>query len=171
LPVQANDVNLATIHVLVDSHREIAEVFEDNNGIVLPRGEVMSVDPALLATDVQTAVPGAEINVAGEGLGVAAGQVIVKLAGLDLAAEVVGWSELGLRIKLPALQIASPVDAQIIAIRADGKQINPLPLKVVPGQVQISAQPATVQPAAVQPVSAVTTTTEDAGAVQAMFGN
>ncbi|MCC7083658.1 MAG: hypothetical protein IT427_01470 [Pirellulales bacterium] len=165
LPVQANDANLGMVHVLVDSHREIPEVFEDNNGIVLPRGEVMSVDPALLAADVPTAVPGAEINVAGEGLGLAAGQVIVKLAGLDLAADVLGWSDLGLRIKLPAVQIVNPVDAQIIAIRADGKQVSPLPLKVVPGQAQISAQPTAAQQAI------ATDTSTQPMAVQAMFGN
>jgi hypothetical protein len=164
LPVQANDVNLGMVHVLIDSHREVPEVFEDNNGIVLPRAEVMSVDPALLAADLQTAVPGAEINVAGEGLGAVAGQVIVKLAGLDMAGEVLGWSELGIRIRLPVVQIVNPVDAQIIAVRADGKAILPLPLKVIPGQVQISAQPTGIQPAA------AVTTTDEATAVQAMFG-
>lgn len=164
LPVQANDANLGMIHVLVDSHREVSEVFEDNNGIVLPRSEVMSVDPALLASDVQQAVPGSEINVAGEGLGAAAGQVIVKLAGLEMPAEVLGWSELGIQIRLPSVPMVNPVDAQIIAIRADGKTIQPLPLKVVPGQVQASVQPTEVQPAA------AVGTTDQPTAVQAMFG-
>jgi hypothetical protein len=163
LPVQASDASLGMMHVLVDSHREVPEVFEDNNGIVLPRAEVLSVDPALLAADVQAAVPGAEINVAGEGLGVDAGQVIVKLAGLDMPGEVLGWSELGLRIRLPVVQIVNPVDAQIIAIRADGKAIRPLPLKVIPGQTVISAQPTGVQPA-------TAISTDQATAVQAMFG-
>lgn len=164
LPIQANDPNLGMVHVLVDSHRELAEAFEDNNGLVLPRSEVMSVDPALLAADTQAAAPGAEINIAGEGLGAAPGQVIVKLAGLDMAGEVIGWSELGLRIRLPVLQIVNPVDAQIIAIRADGKQIPPLPLKVVPGQVQVTAQPSELQP------TEAVGTTDQATAMQAMFG-
>jgi hypothetical protein len=164
LPVQAADVNLGMIHVLVDSHREVAEVFEDNNGIVLPRSEVMPVDPALLVSEVQAAAPGSEINIAGEGLGAAAGQVIVKLAGLEMPAEVLGWSEMGIQIRLPSVPMVNPVDAQIIAIRADGKAIQPLALKVIPAQVQ-----ATVQPTQVQPAAAITTTQQPT-AVQAMFG-
>jgi hypothetical protein len=44
LPATANQPGLPMVHVLVDSHREIAEVFEDNNGAVLNRGEILPVD-------------------------------------------------------------------------------------------------------------------------------
>jgi len=44
LPVEANQPGLPMLHVLVDSHREISEVFENNNGMVLPRANVLPVE-------------------------------------------------------------------------------------------------------------------------------
>jgi hypothetical protein len=44
LPVEANEPGLPMLHVLVDSHREIAEVFENNNGMVLPRANILPVE-------------------------------------------------------------------------------------------------------------------------------
>jgi len=43
LPAEANAQGLPTLHVLVDSHREIAEVYEDNNGTVLNRADILPV--------------------------------------------------------------------------------------------------------------------------------
>jgi hypothetical protein len=44
LPAEANQPGLPMLHVLVDSHREIPEVNEANNGLVINRGEVLPVD-------------------------------------------------------------------------------------------------------------------------------
>jgi hypothetical protein len=44
LPVEANQPGLPMLHVLVDSHREISEVFENNNGMVLPRTNVLPIE-------------------------------------------------------------------------------------------------------------------------------
>jgi hypothetical protein len=44
LPVEANQPGLPMLHVLVDSHREIPEVFENNNGMVLPRANVLPIE-------------------------------------------------------------------------------------------------------------------------------
>jgi hypothetical protein len=44
LPVEANQPGFPLLHVLVDSHREIAEVFENNNGAVLARANILPVD-------------------------------------------------------------------------------------------------------------------------------
>ena len=57
LPATANQPGLPMLHVLVDSHREIAEVFEDNNGAVLNRGDILPVD-------AQEAAPAAPVAVA-----------------------------------------------------------------------------------------------------------
>jgi len=43
LPAEANAPGLPMLHVLVDSHREIAEVYEDNNGSVLNRADILPV--------------------------------------------------------------------------------------------------------------------------------
>jgi len=43
LPAEANAPGLPMLHVLVDSHREIAEVYEDNNGAVLNRADILPV--------------------------------------------------------------------------------------------------------------------------------
>jgi hypothetical protein len=43
LPAKANAPGLPMLHVLVDSHREIAEVYEDNNGAVLNRADILPV--------------------------------------------------------------------------------------------------------------------------------
>jgi hypothetical protein len=43
LPAEANAPGLPMLHVLVDSHREIAEVYEDNNGTVLNRVDILPV--------------------------------------------------------------------------------------------------------------------------------
>lgn len=43
LPAEANAAGLPMLHVLVDSHREIAEVYEDNNGAVLNRADILPV--------------------------------------------------------------------------------------------------------------------------------
>ncbi len=44
LPVAANQPGLPMLHVLVDSHREIPEVNEANNGMVLARGDILPVE-------------------------------------------------------------------------------------------------------------------------------
>ncbi|HTQ37940.1 MAG TPA: hypothetical protein VMJ32_02870 [Pirellulales bacterium] len=46
LPVDANQPGFPMLHVLVDSHREIAEVNEDNNGLVINRADILPVDMA-----------------------------------------------------------------------------------------------------------------------------
>ena len=44
LPVAANQPGLPMLHVLVDSHREIPEVNEANNGMILARGDILPVE-------------------------------------------------------------------------------------------------------------------------------
>lgn len=160
LPMEANQPSLAMIHVLIDSHREIIEVHENNNGTVVSRAEIPLVDAALLAIESPVAPVGAEVNVAGEGIGMQPGRAIVKLGGLDMEAEVIGWSEMGLRVRLPALPLASPTDAQLIVVRADGVATPPLAMQVVPAQAAMAEPIAPAGPAAamggptIQPVAA-----------------
>jgi hypothetical protein len=48
LPIQANDPAFPMLHVVVDSHREILEVNEANNGLVINRGEVLPLEASEL---------------------------------------------------------------------------------------------------------------------------
>jgi hypothetical protein len=67
LPVAANQPGLPMLHVLVDSHREINEVNEANNGLVIARSEVLPLE--VLETPAQAATAGAAAatNVAPQG--------------------------------------------------------------------------------------------------------
>jgi len=53
LPVEAHQPGFPMFHVLVDSHREISEVNESNNGLVINRSEVKPIE-LTQATPAQT---------------------------------------------------------------------------------------------------------------------
>ncbi|MEK6258431.1 MAG: hypothetical protein AABP62_07395 [Planctomycetota bacterium] len=128
------------LHVLVDSHRDLAESNESNNGSVVARNDILPVDPAAFSSDVSAGAPGTVISVAGEGLGPEPGQVIVSINGLQLQAEIHGWYDLGVRFALPNLALAGPTDADILIVRGDGAAANPLDFDLVP-QTMLSESP------------------------------
>ena len=120
------------LHVLIDSHRELVESNESNNGSVVARNDILPVDPAAFSSDVSAGAPGTVINVAGEGLGPEPGQVIVSINGLQLQAEIHGWYDLGVRFALPNIALAGATDADILIVRGDGAAANPLDFELVP---------------------------------------
>src|SRR5262249_14906999 len=65
------------LHVLVDSHREVADVFRANNGAVLARGDILPVDPLAFEIQPASAAAGAVVIVTGEGFGAEPGTVLV----------------------------------------------------------------------------------------------
>ncbi|MAG92690.1 MAG: hypothetical protein CMJ48_02915 [Planctomycetaceae bacterium] len=125
------------LHVLVDSHREVPEAFEVNNGVILARGDVLPVDPAAFASDVDVASAGSLLNIAGEGFGPEPGQAIVVVNGLELQAEIQGWYDLGVQIKLPMLPLAAPANAELIIVRGDEAAANPLEIQLLPAGTPI----------------------------------
>lgn len=127
------------LHVLVDSHRDLAEVNEANNGAVIPRGEILPVDPAAFSTDVTAAAPGTLVSLAGEGFGPEPGQLIVVVDSLQQQAEIHGWYDLGVYFKLPAVNLAGPTSAEILVVRGDGAASNPVTLTLAPDQVLTEA--------------------------------
>jgi hypothetical protein len=148
LPISANTVGrdaegrpapFRNLHVLIDSDREIAEAAENNNGVNIDRTDILPVDPSLMTASEKTAEVGTTVNLAGEGLGPEAGQVLVNVNGLELQAEIEGWYDLGVRVKLPMLALASPVDAKIVIIRGDKAATNPLEIKLTPSTTTASA--------------------------------
>ncbi len=120
------------VHALVDANREIDEVDETNNGAVIPREDVLPVDPAAFELDTSEAAPGGEVIVAGEGFGPQPGVVLLHVGGLELTAEILGWYDLGVRIAIPELPVTAASEAELVVIRGDGAAANPLPLTVLP---------------------------------------
>ena len=121
-----------TLHVLVDAGRVIAETDESNNGVALPVGEILPVDPAAFEVDPKTVAPGKEVVIAGEGLGPGPGRVLLHLGGIEMEPEILGWYDLGVRLSMPDLPLAGPVEAELIVVRGDGAAANPLPLTINP---------------------------------------
>jgi len=120
------------LHILVDSHRDLAENNEANNGAVLDRGTIFPVDPAGFSTDVTAASPGSMVSLAGEGFGPEPGQLLVTVNGQTQAAEVAGWYDLGVYFKVPDFNLAQSTDAQIIVVRGDSAVSNPIELDLAP---------------------------------------
>lgn len=118
------------LHVIVDSHRELPEAFEANNGAVLARGDILPVDPAIFAADPEGAPAGATMLVAGEGFGPEAGQVLVNVGGLELQGEILGWYDLGVQVRLPELALAADTNAEVVVIRGDTAASNPLTVTI-----------------------------------------
>ncbi len=142
LPLDANRLNrgsngqrtpFTTLHVLVDSHRELPEVDEANNGLVIARGDILPVDPAAFSTEEPSAFPGDMVSLAGEGFGPEPGQLIVTVGDRQLPAEVHGWYDLGVYFKMPNLPVTGAGNAQILVIRGDGAASNPVTVELAGG--------------------------------------
>ncbi|NLE38217.1 MAG: hypothetical protein GX621_09360 [Pirellulaceae bacterium] len=121
-----------TLHVLVDANREIEETSEVNNGTRLASDLVLPVDPVAFEVKPAKAVAGGEVLLAGEGLGPEPGRVVIHLGGIEMDAEILGWFDLGVRLNMPALPLAAPVEAELIVIRRDGAASNPIAVTISP---------------------------------------
>jgi hypothetical protein len=129
---QGNPAPFSTLHVLVDANREINETTKANNGLQIAQGEILPVDPAVFEVQPKTAAPGADVLLAGEGLGPEPGQVLIHLGGIEMQAEILGWYDLGVQLKLPNLPLAGPTPAELVVVRGDGAAANPLTVTISP---------------------------------------
>ena len=129
---QGQPCPFSTLHVLVDANREIDETSEINNGTQLAADLILPVDPSVFEAKPQVAEAGSELLLAGEGLGPEPGRVIIQLGGIEMDAEIVGWFDLGVRLKLADLPLAAPVEAELIVVRQDGVAANPITITLGP---------------------------------------
>lgn len=127
------------LHVLVDSHREVFETFENNNGAILDRTKILLVDPTAFAVDTNAAEVGTQITIAGEGFGPLPGKVVVSVGELSFEARIEGWCGRGVRVTLEGIPLADAADAELVVIRRDGAAANPLTLRILPGTSALSA--------------------------------
>ncbi len=124
--------SFSKLHVLVDSHEDIKETEETNNGAILNVVDILPVDPVLFGSEDQQIVTGSVMTLAGEGLGPAPGRVLVHASGLEWEAEIEGWTDLGVQIKLPALPVTDDTPAEIVLFRGDDAATNPLSVTITP---------------------------------------
>lgn len=149
LPLQANRMGITPeghrvpfnyLHILVDSHQQIAEISEANNGSVVARTDILPVDPAAFSTDLTAASPGTSLTIAGEGFGPEPGRVLISVGEYQTEAMIEGWYDLGIRFIVPDYMLTGMVDAEILVVRGDGAVANPLDIDLGPqtliGQVQ-----------------------------------
>lgn len=139
LPMEANRMHVTesgqrtpftNLHVLVDSHRELAENDETNNGLVIHRDEILPVDPAAFSTDEPATFSGQMVSLAGEGFGPEPGQLIVTMGDRQIPAEIHGWYDLGVYFKMPNLPVTGDTKAEVLVIRGDGAASNPVAMDV-----------------------------------------
>jgi hypothetical protein len=129
------------LHVIADSHGEIEETSESNNGIILAREDILPVDPAAFSTDVDAVAVGDMVSIAGEGFGPEPGQVLVYVKGLELEAEIQGWYDLGVRIKVPDLPLTQEAEAELVIVRGDAAAANPVRLTLAPAGTELLPAP------------------------------
>jgi len=81
------------------------------------------------------------------------GHVILELAGAKLHAKVLGWSHAGIKILLPAIDLAAPASGSLVVIRWDKYVYRPFPVKILPPVSR--SQPVAGQPGFPTPTSVV----------------
>jgi hypothetical protein len=130
-----------SLHVLVDSHQEIQEEREDNNGAVISRLEILPIDPALFATRKADGPEGSTLEVAGEGFGPQPGNLILTVGGVRMQAEVLNWSELGAQVRFPNLPFSPDAKIAVAVQRTDGALSNELGVNLAPAQATTAYAP------------------------------
>jgi hypothetical protein len=124
------------LHFFVDANREVNDLDMANNGAVVPREEMLPVDPAAFEIDPVQAAAGGEMIVAGEGFGPQPGQVLLHIGNQEAQAEIVGWYDLGVKFAAPKIEITMPTEAEVIVIRGDGAAANPLKITLLPDNAE-----------------------------------
>ena len=128
------------LHVLVDSHQQIPETSEDNNGAVLDRRDILPIDPSAFSTDVTATAPDRLLAIAGEGFGPEPGQVILLVGDQQVQAEIFGWYDLGVQFAVPNFELTAPVEAEVVIVRGDGAASNPLTVQLAPQELLQTAE-------------------------------
>ena len=52
--------------------------------------------------------------------------MVVNVGGLEVQADIVGWYDLGVQVRLPALSLAADTAAEVVVVRGDSAASNPL---------------------------------------------
>jgi hypothetical protein len=68
--------------------------------------------------------------------------VLLHLGGIEMEAEILGWYDLGVRVRVPTLPLAAATEAELIVVRGDGAAANPLTVTITPATSNAPVLPA-----------------------------
>ena len=94
--------------------------------------------PAEPVAPIETELPRSEVEVGsqivldGAGFGSEAGQIRIRVAGLNLIAPIVEWKDTGVILGIPPMDMTAPTDAELIVLHADGTTLQTLPITMMP---------------------------------------
>lgn len=131
-PGRAETAPLSMLFVSVGGPKDAQGTSSVTTMAVLPLIQVRTVDLAIAPPTTPTVDVGAPVELQGEGFGNEAGKVLLNVDGQELNIEVLGWSELGIAVRMPDLALTGPTPVPLLVTRADGQTAAPLPLTAVP---------------------------------------
>lgn len=138
--VEGRQIPFSHLNVMVDSHNELPEAFEANNGATLVRGDILPVDPVVFAADPARVEPNGIVHLAGEGFGPEPGKAMVVIDDQEFDAEILGWFDLGIQIRIPNFELTEATAADLVVVRGDGAASPPLTVEINPEAVQVISE-------------------------------
>jgi hypothetical protein len=130
-PGREEPAPFSVLHVLIAGPKNALGSSSITKLAATPLSEVRLADLAVAPPANGAVAVGSPLELQGEGFGLQAGQVVLNVAGLKLNAEVLGWSELGIAVRMPQLALTEPTPVQVTVVRADGQAAQPLSLTAV----------------------------------------
>lgn len=110
-----------------------------------PIHEVAPIPPRAPAhVQLPEVAAGQKVTIDGRFFGPQPGQVAVRIGGLALNAQVVGWTSTQVTAVLPQLPLAEPVTASVVVLTASGNVADQLDVTLVPA-TNIPAMPASAE--------------------------
>jgi hypothetical protein len=101
----------------------------------VPSANIRLVSPA---ASVPSLAVGSEIVLDGQSLGDASGSVRLRLSGLALKVELLDWTTSAVKIRLPELDLASAMRAELEVLRADGSLASKSAVELTPAGTKLA---------------------------------
>jgi hypothetical protein len=136
-----NELPFDKLHVVVDSHLEINEVANANNGAIVDRGDILPVDPAAFSTDVDTVSAGQAVSIAGEGSGRSRARCCCTSRDLSCSPRSRAGTTWACGSRFPRWPLAEPTEARLVVVRRDSAAANPVELTLAPAGVELLPAP------------------------------
>ena len=88
--------------------------------------------PAPPAEQLPQVTPGQQVSIEGSQLGLQPGVVSVSVAGLQLQAQIISWTETKVDAVIPQLPLSAAATAQVAVVNAQGQVADQLDVLLVP---------------------------------------
>jgi hypothetical protein len=83
---------------------------------------------------------GSTLALDGQSLGTAKGIVRLRISGMNLPVDVLGWSDSAVKIKLPTLDLSEAMNADLEVVRADGSLASKSPVELMPAATRLALE-------------------------------